>query len=392
MDARHEGTPLDERMCIMSTGSRNGFTIIESLVVVSIIALLIGILLPAISTARDSVRQAVSLTNLRNMATAHATVADNIADYGSSSDTAFPAYLAVHGVGHPNIIVGWGPDRCGQSQLLYQYMLDGTCSPDHAWAGNAVHWYGSPFSTVYGFGRFRFPNIQAFNQYLGGRWYSPEFYAPKDTQAYSCVEEAFDIPYEVVPQPLLPCARERVWSSYCLSPAGMLNPNALSLNTDTARYYRDPWAMPAGLRTPAMSQALHPALKTHMLEHHWLQNRRLECNDAFTGSGTTGGCKDPTYCCEPHYFNHGRQSSPMALFYDGHAGQVGVRTAELADARMFEQSGHGLWSRDTPMGGDPPGTSGAGGGYFVALAYDEANTSFHILTTDGIRGRDTLVQ
>jgi hypothetical protein len=29
-------------------------------------------------------------------------------------------------------------------------------------------------------------------------------------------------------------------------------------------------------------------------------------------------------------------------------------------------------------------------GYFIDLGYDFANTSFHILTTDGIRGRDTL--
>jgi hypothetical protein len=29
-------------------------------------------------------------------------------------------------------------------------------------------------------------------------------------------------------------------------------------------------------------------------------------------------------------------------------------------------------------------------GYFIDLGFDHAETSFHILTTDGIRGRDTL--
>ena len=31
--------------------------------------------------------------------------------------------------------------------------------------------------------------------------------------------------------------------------------------------------------------ALHPDLKTHMLEHHWLQGRPSECNPAFGDDG-----------------------------------------------------------------------------------------------------------
>ena len=41
----------------------------------------------------------------------------------------------------------------------------------------------------------------------------------------------------------------------------------------------------------------------------------------------------------------------------------------------------GLWSRDTPLGAD---------GYFIDLGFDDSPLSHHVLTTDGILGRDTL--
>lgn len=59
----------------------SGFTLIELLVVVSIIALLVSILLPALSKARDQARKAVCASNLHQFALAEVTYAEGYNGY-----------------------------------------------------------------------------------------------------------------------------------------------------------------------------------------------------------------------------------------------------------------------------------------------------------------------
>ena len=72
---------------IMKQKNRPGFTIVELLVVISIIALLIAILLPAIGKARDAARVTQSAANLRNLSVANDTYG---ADWGDRQFTALP--------------------------------------------------------------------------------------------------------------------------------------------------------------------------------------------------------------------------------------------------------------------------------------------------------------
>jgi prepilin-type N-terminal cleavage/methylation domain-containing protein len=365
----------------MNRQENQGFTIIELLVVISIIALLASLLLPAVGKARDTALVSVSKSNLRQMAVAHRAYAadwadrhvtlvrDNIGLYENVCDPR----LTGHGgsgttgfEGHPPIVAGWGYSDCGEyvawgywpsqgdwmmfEPLNFPRQGNNVCLPD----------YG-------GLGWFRFGiQVQPMNYYFNNRYHDPVFYAPKDRLKLGPLEPCFEIPGEFAAFPQ-DCRRDASWTSYCLSPAGLFHPQVFSRDGG-GLFWNTPRRMPCAYRVPSFGHVKYPTLKTHMLEHEWLQNAKVPCNATFTG-------------CEPYYFNHSYQSMPVTLFYDGSVRLLGVLEAMSSDRRHERQAGHGLWTRDTPFGTD---------GYFSSDGYDFAETGFHILTTEGVRGRDTL--
>ncbi len=384
--------------------NQKAFTIIELLVVVSIIALLIGILLPAIGKARDRAHQTRSMANLRTLGQAHATYAaewndnqwttgpHNLAEYGTDLDSAVNGFKQAFN-GNPRSVSfcdnGLACVRLGFANTVNQgqdeYFWSDEANSTHS-AIVPMDFDGGTSVNYRIFGYFRMINAKPFNQYVGGRVYDMTFFAPKDRAVLSAIGECVDAPGEFCG--LTGSSEGGAFSSsYILSPAALLSPDLMAAGFSANTMF----TMPATFRTPTFGQVRHPDLKTHMLEHHWLQKAKREC---MPGVGPPLAEYD---ACAPYFFNASRDSVPATLFYDGHVEMLGVQEAIQANAQACAAGGGHLFNPNTPLGGgnDNNCTVSTGGGYFHGRAYAPAGagvnpSSYHILTRGGVLGRDTL--
>lgn len=388
------------------------FSIIELLVLIAIIVILLAILLPAIGKARDAAYVSRSQSNLRQIAIAHATYAaeyndeqwtnipHDIAVYGNTLDIAFVKIAQTGRYTDSELITGtlWhtplgiGQNPHGSGFKMYRHIGNDSAPP--------IAFTSNPFSNPY-WGSFRLIQANSFNQYLSGRFYDPTFFAPKDRLIIDACSYCFDAPGEfctLKPDVSYTNAGDSiwssvriitVWSSYVLSPAAMYNPEVFSRDSFTVSPFakNNLWNIPAAFRSPTFSQARYPDLKTHMLEHHWLQGSPQPCNPTVTN--TIIGCG------EPYRFNGALDSAPATLFYDGHIRLLSQREVIDADSKAKASAGgdphQGLWHTKTPL-------ATGGGHYRHQWAYTSPGqptfdpSSYHILTRHGILGRDTFAR
>jgi prepilin-type N-terminal cleavage/methylation domain-containing protein len=343
---------------IMSRTRRTGFTLIELLVVISIIALLVGILMPGISKARDSALVMKSMANLRNFGAAHAVYASEwngrqwttcpddlstmISNY-SENYNAFPQIPAVP----------LGFDRFG----VHWQTKKGWAIQHFTWTGNCS------------LGNFRYFHTKPFNQYINKKVYDQIFWAPKDTTINDRINQWIEDPGEWPSTNNDGQNPTIVISTYATSVAAQESPDVFRGPQDGGSQH--PLSLPAGHRTPNLSSAIYPDLKSHMLEHRWLQNPPSP-----SIPGTAG---------VPWFYNMGPDSTPATLFFDSSVRMKSTREAVASSNRVVQQGEDKLDAIDVSCFGS--------GGYFQNYGYSGANqrgeiNSWHIFTRDGIKGRD----
>ena len=364
----------------MKKQARSGFTIIELLVVVSIIALLIGILLPALGRARDSALQTTSLSNLRQISAGFAAYAG---DWNDRQPTLCPDDFCQGEGGNyeaicedyidrfhcmPQPILGWA--NFGGGRALWGYWIDK--DSECAGVGGCYNvCIALPYCPESKEGYFRIMNHKLFAQYMNDRYYDKVFFAPKDRRKLEKVEEFFDLPDEFNSEQGI-----IEWPSYCTSAAAMIAPDAASGKRceagqepeDCPANMCDPCDFPGGFRSPPVGAAAYPDLKLRAWEHEWLQNAPAELNPAYNQE-------------TPYYFNHSPQSAPASLMFDGSVRIFSANEAVQSSQRVVKQGGCELWINDWN-----------GGNYdeVASHGFPEEWTSFGVLTRDGIKGKDTI--
>ena len=258
--SNHEPRPIPPR--------RRGLARAELAALLLVLAIALAVVLPAAARLRGLSGTDASLDNLAQLGLAHAVYAadwsgrqatvviDELSLYGSSAPQAVANYDAVQGEPHPPVLFGWS--QFGDVIGLAGYYFQGSSNPGVL----------MPISFDSAFGSFRFANTRPLHDYVDGRYYSSTWYAPNDVAAHAAAAPSFDEPDEYDfdgTTGALPA-----WSSYCLSPAAMYGRDIL--RAPSLGGWQDPFTVGLAFQSPPLDAALYPDLKTHMVEHHWVQS------------------------------------------------------------------------------------------------------------------------
>jgi prepilin-type N-terminal cleavage/methylation domain-containing protein len=378
-----------------NNNDKYGFTIVELLVVISIIALLVGILVPAVNKARDTAKMTQSKSNLHQVTIA---MANYSADWNGDHFTSAPPNLssgerrglavdaAIDGVRGGATPIGIRLGEHSQGNQTYVFFLNNYegVVPYTFQGGNTGG------MTMNNFGTWRYPNALQVAEYMNGLPLHKAYFSPKDTIALRTLEgcDSLNGSYCVSSRGQSIWGWDAAWnsnmilapSSYCISPALMYNAQVYAWNEDADITFTDPMDINTGFRPSTTDQAQFPNLKSWLMEHYWLQNAVTDCSMNWDGTwyDNLGGCWDG---CEPFHFNQSYKSAPVTAFTDGHVGSFEVAQADRDSALIAENNGMGLWHTETGDGA---------GGYYTGYGSDWVSWSGHTHTTGGIKGRDIL--
>ncbi len=138
-----------------------GFTLVELLVVVAIIALLVSILLPAIGRAREMGKRAVCSTNLRSVSLGYTL-------YSEDNQGRLPTFKRINGGNKISVYLMGG--RSGERGIVWDgFALNSTERPLNDYCGG-------PYTS-----RYSWPGAPSYAEYLAGDSETLLFQCPSDS-------------------------------------------------------------------------------------------------------------------------------------------------------------------------------------------------------------------